>query len=295
MCIRDSYILHDNNRDGIQLTAKLTEAVEKMYWEFHPTVIHDLHESLPLLYIMTGHGPYSEAIDPVTVAEWSQMAQHEVGQLSADGLPGVWTWGFWDGWWPGYLFSFANNHNSMGRFYETFGNHSAETFTRRMKNEKFVGKEVTTREWYRQWPPDKIVTWSLRDNTNYMEAGVLEALDYTALHGDELLRDFWIKGKRSLEKGRSEAPYAWAFKEDQRDRGRLAYLINQLMRHRIEVHRAKTAFKTKEGEFAAGTWLVRMDQPYRNHAFNLLKTQEFPKDEPNTPYDDVAWTLPLLY
>ncbi|MFO0981114.1 MAG: M14 family zinc carboxypeptidase [Planctomycetota bacterium] len=289
------YIFHDNNRDGIQLTAELTHAVERMYWDFYPTVIHDLHESLPLLYIMTGHGPYSEAIDPVTIAEWSQFALHEVSELQAQGLPGVWTWGFWDGWWPGYLFAFANNHNAIGRFYETFGNLSAETFARKMQGSTFVGKEVTEKQWYRTWPPDKKLTWSLRDNTNYMEAGVLHALDYAALHGDELLRNFWIKGKRALERGRSEAPYAWLFRDDQADRGRLCYLINQLLRHRIEVQRAHDAFKTKEGEFPAGTLVVRMDQPYRNCAYNLLKVQEFPKDEPNLPYDDVAWTLPLLY
>ena len=289
------YIFHDNNRDGIQITAKLTEAVDRMYWEFHPTVIHDLHESLPLLYIMMGHGPYSEAIDPVTVAEWSQMAQHEVGALQSFGLPGVWTWGFWDGWWPGYLFSFGMNHNSIGRFYETFGNSSADTFTRKMKDIKFVGKEVTTKEWYRTWPPDKTLKWSLRNNTNYMQAGVLEALDYAALHGEQMLRAFWTKGYRAVERGRTETPYAWVFPEEQADRARLAYLINQLGRHHIEVSRAVKPFTIKEEKYAAGTYVVRMDQPYRNTAFNLLKTQEFPKDEPNTPYDDVAWTLPLLY
>ena len=289
------YIFHDNNRDGIQITAKLTEAVDRMYWDFHPSVIHDLHESLPLLYIMMGHGPYSEAIDPVTVAEWSQMAHHEVGTLQSFGLPGVWTWGFWDGWWPGYLFSFGMNHNSIGRFYETFGNSSADTFTRKMKDIKFVGKEVTTKEWYRNWPPDKTLKWSLRNNTNYMQAGVLSALDYAALHGEEMLRAFWTKGKRAVDRGGSEAPYAWVFKEDQADRSRLAYLINQLGRHHIEVSRAAKPFTIKEDTYPAGTYVIRMDQPYRNTAFNLLKTQEFPKDEPNTPYDDVAWTLPLLY
>src|SRR5262245_25130404 len=240
------YIFHDNNRDGIQLTAKLTEAVDRMYWEFHPSVIHDLHESLPLLYIMTGYGPYSEAIDSVTVAEWSQMAQHEIGTLQSLGLPGVWTWGFWDGWWPGYLFSFGMNHNSIGRFYETFGNSSAETFARKMKDVKFVGKDVTSTQWYRGWPPDKTLNWSLRNNTNYMEAGVLSALDYASLHGDELLRSFWTKGKRAVDRGGSEAPYAWVFKEDQTDRSRLAYLINQLERHHIEVSRASKTFSIKD-------------------------------------------------
>jgi hypothetical protein len=147
------YIFHDNNRDGIQITSKVNEAVERMYWEYVPTVVHDLHESLPLLYIMTGYGPYSEAIDPVTVAEWTQFAMHEVSQLQASGLPGVWTWGFWDGWWPGYLFSFANNHNGIGRFYETFGGGGADT------GERTVPANSTSRTWFRPNPPLPRVKW----------------------------------------------------------------------------------------------------------------------------------------
>jgi hypothetical protein len=289
------YTFHDNNRDGIQVTQELTKAVYRMYWDWHPTVLHDLHESIPLLYIMTGHGPYSAAIDPVTVAEWTQFAYHEAGALQAVGLPGVWTWGFWDGWWPGYLFSVANNHNSIGRFYETFGNRSAETLERKLKDSSYLGKKITEVQWYRLSPPEEKVTWSLRNNTNYMQAGVLEALRYASLHGEELLRNFWLKGSRSLERGRTEKPFAWVFPLEQRDRGKLAYLLNQLAVHRIDVHRATADFEIGGASYAAGTFIVRMDQPYRNAAVNFLSEQKFPADEPNPPYDDVAWTLPLLY
>jgi hypothetical protein len=34
------------------------------------------------------------------------------------GVPGVWTYGFYDGWVPNYLFWIAETHNSFGRFYE---------------------------------------------------------------------------------------------------------------------------------------------------------------------------------
>ncbi len=288
-------MFHDNNRDGIQLTLPLTRSVQQTFWEFHPQVIHDLHESIPLLYLMTGHGPYSRALDPVTIGEWTQFAYHESAELQAMGLPGVWTWGFWDGWWPGYLFSVANNHNAMGRFYETFGNSLAGTFERDLSRSRFAGKPVTDVQWYNPWPPDKKVTWSLRDNTNYMEAGVLEALHYAALHRGELLRNFWIKGNRSLEKGRTEAPFAWVFPPGQRDPNRLAFLVNQLLAHGIEVHRLREAFTAADSTWPAGSYVVRMDQPYRNAAVNFLEVQDFPPDEPNPPYDDVAWTLPLVY
>ena len=50
----------------------------------------------------------------------------------------------------------------------------------------------------------------------------------------------------------------------------------------------------KEGTFAAGTYVVRLDQPYRNYAVDLLTPQDFPKDG-GEPYDDVSWALPAHY
>ena len=289
------YVFHDNNRDGMQVTQALTRAVHETYYAFHPQVMHDLHESVPLLYIMTGYGPYNQAIDPVTINEWTQLGYHEAGALASQGLPGVWTWGFFDGWWPGYLNSVANTHHSVGRFYETFGNGSAGTFDRDLSESRFVGKPVTQVQWYRPIPPPKKLRWSLRNNTNYMEAGVLAALEYASLHRQELLEDFWTKGERALQKGRTQAPYAWVFPPDQRDPARLAYLINQLRQQRIEIHRLTSDLKLGSKAWPAGTYVIRMDQPYRNLAVNLLEEQKFPADEPNPPYDDVAWTWPLLY
>jgi hypothetical protein len=289
------YALHDNNRDGMQLALALTRAVNGAYYDFHPQVMHDLHESVPLLYISTGHGPYSRAADPVTINEWTELGNHEAGELAALGLPGVWTWGFWDGWWPGYLVSVGTNHHGVGRFYETFGNGLPGTYERDLSDAKFAGKAVTDVQWYRPWPPSKKVKWSLRNNTNYMEAGVLEALGFAAAHRRELLENFWIKGNRALEKGKTEAPYAWIFPPDQRDPGRLAYLVHQLREQRIEVHRLTADLALGGKSWPAGSTVVRMDQPYRNAAMAFLEEQKFPADEPNTPYDDVAWTWPLLY
>ncbi|MEA2559324.1 MAG: hypothetical protein QOH06_828 [Acidobacteriota bacterium] len=288
------YVFHDNNRDGMQVTQALSKALHESWFAWHPQVMHDLHESVPFLYISTGHGPYNRGVDPVTISEWTELGVHEAGALSSMGLPGVWTWGFWDGWWPGYLTSVANTHHAIGRFYETFGNSHAGTFDREVKS-SYAGKPVTDVQWYRPWPPDKKVRWSLRNNTNYMESAVLEALEYAALHRQELLESFWGKANRALEKGRTEAPYAWMFPAEQRDAGRLAHLINQLRLHRIEVHRLTADLTIGKRAWPAGTYVVRLDQPYRNTAINFLEEQKFPADEPNEPYDDVAWTWPLLY
>ena len=51
------YVFHDNNRDTHQKALKLTQAVHAMFYEYHPTVVHDLHESIPLLHTWNGTGP----------------------------------------------------------------------------------------------------------------------------------------------------------------------------------------------------------------------------------------------
>jgi hypothetical protein len=284
------YVYHDNNRDGLQLSQELTKAVNREYFRWHPTVMHDLHESVPLLYVSTGTGPYNETIDPVTVAEWQLMAQHDVTALTVSGQPGVWSWGFYDGWWPGYLIWLANNRNGIGRFYETFGNAGANTYVRDLSSQRYAGDSVTSRLWYRPAPPTRRVRWSARDNTNYMQAGVLASLDYVATNGRSLLRNFWLKGLNNVRRGRTEKPYAFtiAGPERQRDPRRVAYLVNQLRRQGIEVHR-------RAGGAGAGDFVIRLDQPYRNFAVSLLTKQNFPSNAPHPPYDDVAWTLGLLY
>ena len=291
------YVFHDNNRDTHQEALELSKAVSRMFFDYHPTVIHDLHESIPLLQTWNGTGPFNANIDPILINEFFAMSFAEIGALTSAGMPGVWTWGFGEGWGHHYLDSIAVNHNSMGRGYETFGNGTAETVERvlRPNEERYVGRPVTSREWYRPMPPGRKFRWSLRNNTNYMESGCLAILDYAAKNAKDMLRDFYRKGYNSWQKGVKGGPYAFAIAADQGDRRRVAEMVELLLTHRIEVSRASAPFKVGEGEFAAGTYVVRLDQPYRNYAVDLLLPQVFPPDAAYEPYDDVSWSLPVHY
>jgi hypothetical protein len=283
------YVVHDNNRDGIQISQELTKAVYRTYYEWHPLVMHDLHESVPLLYVSTGTGPYNYTVDPIIVSEWQTLANWDIQNLTKQGVPGVWTWGFFDGWWPGYGAWAATNHNGISRFYETFGNAGADTYLRDLRGQTFAGDSVTTPQWYRPWPPTAKVRWSLRNNTNVMQGGVLASLDYAARNPRDLLANFWQKGANSIDRGRTRAPHAFLIPalDKQRDPRRAAYLVNQLQRHAIEVHRSTDTLP--------GSFVVKLDQPYRDLAVNLLTKQDYPSSARYPPYDDIAWTLGLLY
>ncbi|MDX1674688.1 MAG: M14 family zinc carboxypeptidase [Longimicrobiales bacterium] len=295
------YIFHDNNRDGLQLTARLTREVVGLVNEWRVPIAHDLHESIPFLYTSTGTGPYNPTVDPIAVAEWTWFANYEVTALTAMGMPGVWTHGFYDGWNPTYLIWSANTRNGLGRFYETFGN--SVPWTR----ERGLSDWSTSVEWYRPNPPTDTTLWSLRNNTNYMQTGVLTALHLAAENRTRLLRQFRKKSENALAKGIGEPPFAYVIPLEQERPRDATEMLRLLQRQGIEVHRAAEtgAWARYSGDQAvgedpdtvevrAGDYVIRMDQPYRNLILTLMRKQDFPADAPR-PYDDVAWTFPLMF
>ena len=291
------YVFHDNNRDTHQKALQLTQAVHRMFYDYHPTVVHDLHESIPLLHTWNGTGPYNVNLDPIAISEWLETSFHEVQSMTSLGMPGVWTWGFGESWGLHYLDSVASNHNALGRGYETFGNGTAETVERTLRpsENRYVDTPVTNREWYRPWPPDKKFQWSLRNNTNYMETGCLAILDWSSKNAKDMLRNFYRKGYNSWQKGVKGKPHAFVIPQNQGDPRRVAQMIEVLRGHRIEVSRLSEAVVVKEGSFAKGDFVVLLDQPYRNYAVDLLVAQKFPTETPYEPYDDVSWALNVHY
>ena len=98
------YVQHDNNRDGMGQFLKLTRNFMQGILEWHPTVLHDLHEAQSYLYTSTGTGPYNPSLDPIAINEWWLLAQTEVMEMTKRNVPGVFTYGFYDGYAPNYLF-----------------------------------------------------------------------------------------------------------------------------------------------------------------------------------------------
>src|SRR5579884_1923029 len=233
------YVQHDNNRDGIGMALKLSQVMMKNFLDWHPQVLHDLHESIPYLYVSTGTGPYNAWLDPIVVSEWQKFAYNDIQGMTERGVFGVWTHGFYDGWAPNYMFYVANGHNSIGRFYETYGNGFPDT------RDAELGPEQTSRTWFRPNPPLPKVKWSLRNNTNLEESGVLLSLNYTADHGQELLSDFYEKSKRSVAKATTEGPAAWAILNDGRRPELAAQLAGLLQRQGAEVQKLEQEVEVK--------------------------------------------------
>jgi hypothetical protein len=388
------YAFHDNNRD-INLSLVQMRAIADWYFTAHPPIMHDLHESLTLMYTYSGAAPQNPNLDPLLFAELPWFANYEMAQMTKWGMPGVYTYAFMDGWSPGYLGSIAYNHNGLMKMYETQSGRDLDTTAAaagagrggrgagnappaaggaapaggggRGGAEAPVtapaagavvppaGAVVTPpsaggavppaggrggaptaqaptgtpapgaaqapgggrgaaggggappigggggvptgrggaqdREWYRgiQVGFDDVASFSRRANTNYMETGVLSALQLTAMFPGTVVENFYIKTRNGMEAGKSKAPYAYILPK-RRDMTRAVEMVRILRVQRIEVGVATAPITVGDSTYAAGSYVIKLDQPYGRLAKNLLEKQQFP-DARLTTYDDSGWSM----
>ena len=279
------YVAHDNNRDNIGQALALSRAVTQTYLEYRPTVFHDHHESASHLYTSTGRGPYNAWLDPIVINEWNRLAYKEVKDMTAFGVPGVYTHDFYDGWGANYMMWVAHMRNSIGRFYETQGAGDAST--------RIIRSNVQ-RQWHRPSTPLREVVWGIRNNVNLQQSAVLIAMHEVATNGDEFLRNFYAKSERSVAKAHNEGPAAYVLPADDPRPGQQARLLKLMEDHAFEVHRAADDIEIGETVYPEGSYVVRMDQPFSRGADMLLDKQYYNPDDPR-PYDDVGWTVGPLF
>jgi hypothetical protein len=335
------YVFHDNNRD-INLSQVTMRALVDWYFTAHPPIMHDLHESLALMYTYSGAAPQNPNLDPILFAELPFFSNFELAQMTKWGMPGVYTHGFMDGWSPGYLGSVAYNHNGMMRMYETQSGRESTSGAvgatpadgpapataggrgragrgGRGTAEAAAGEQAGARggapaggrggaaasspstgrgggqprEWYRgiPVPPGAANNFSRRNNTNYMQTGVLSALQLTSMFPNLVIENFYKKTQNSIEAGKTEAPFGYVIPV-QRDMTRVATLVNLLRVQRIEIGQARSEIKIGKQTFPAGSYVIKRDQPYGRLAKNLLERQNYPDPNLRT-YDDSGWTMGL--
>jgi hypothetical protein len=337
------YVGHDNNRDAMGLTLAMSRAVLNTFVGWKAQVLHDLHESGSFLYDNTvGNGPYNAWLDPILTNEWHLIGWNNVNEMTRMGMPGVYAWGTFDTWSPGYLMFFAALHNGISRLYETYGNGgNGDT------EERTLSAGETSRTWFRQNPPISRVRWSLRNNNNYEQTGIIVSLSYFANNRVYFLRNFYDKSKRSVMKPKVEGPAAYVLPASDPRLGTQAELLRVLQKQGVEISKATAAFTVTlparpaaagqrggrggqrgggtdaaaaggppppaaagtQGappqaaatekpapvtrEFPAGSYIVRMDQPYSRIADALLDYQYWAANDAQTrPYDDTGWTFP---
>jgi zinc carboxypeptidase len=329
------YVAHDNNRDAMGLTLALTRNVLNTYVTWKAQVLHDLHESVAYLYDNTvGDGPYNAWLDPILTDEWQMIGWNNVSEMTKFGMPGVFTHGTFDTWTPGYLMFIAATHNGISRLYETFGNGGADTLERTLSPNETArtwykqNPPLPKAKWSQRNNNNYEQTGLLvslnhfADNKNlflknfYLKSkrSILkpktEGPAAYVFPGDDprpgpqadLLR---ILQEQGCEISRATAPFTVTIPGKKRPARQMtndtsnAGGPNADGQSQEKPPQEKSQDKPAAPEihtFPAGTYVVRMDQPYSRIADTLLDYQYWAPDDPQrNPYDDTGWTFGELF
>ena len=95
----------------------------------------------------------------------------------------------------------------------------------------------------------------------------------------------------SVEEGKKKTPFGFVIPV-QRDMTKAAEMVNILRIQRIEVGQASAPFTVGGKTYAAGSYVIKRDQPYGRLAKNLIEKQQYPDSRIST-YDDSGWSMGL--
>ncbi|MEE8583641.1 MAG: M14 metallopeptidase family protein [Acidobacteriota bacterium] len=287
------YVGHDNNRDFIMLSQAETQAMARiMYREWIPQIVYNHHQQAPrgtAIFVPEFRGPFNFNIDPMVMRGINLVSAAMKMRFEEENKPGVISRETYSTWWNGGLRTAAYFHNQIGILTETG---IADPAPRKILPRPERLQPST------DYPnPLQERMWHLSDSIDYMMTGSWAVLDVASRYPERFLHNIYLAGKRSIERGRSQAPYAFVLPSDQSDAGTVRRLVNVLIRSGLQVHRLKSASKVGSREYPEGSFVIRSDQAFRPHLMDLMTPQahpdqvQYPGGPPVPPYDIAGWTL----
>jgi hypothetical protein len=298
------YAGHDNNRDWFMVNLAETRAVFDVYFEtVIPHVILDMHQMWSTgarLFLPQFYPPANVNVDPILYREIGLLGYFMQLECEEQDLSGVISDAYFTAYWEGTSMMTPWWHNQVGLLSEAASCRVATPVY--IDNVELQGGSKGFPRYEHRinfpnpWPGG---WWRLRDIVDY-ELAIAEGLiDCCARHNERFLRNFHAMGARAVARGASEPPYAFVIPARQDDPVTAARMIEALMLGSVEVHEAASDFMAGNRLYRAGSYVIRLDQPYRAYVKDLLEVQEYPdiraseKEDFVRPYDVTGWTLPM--
>jgi hypothetical protein len=292
------YTGHDNNRDWYMFTQQESRlTVAHLYDPWRPQIVHDLHQmgrKTARLFVPPYLDPWEPNVDPALIAAVNALGQHVAAVLTSQGKTGIVTQAIYDAWSPSRAYPFT--HGGI-RFLSECASAKLATPVElaRSELEPGLGYDPRRASWNfpAPWPGGR---WRVRDVMDYQLAATRALLQHAARQRDFWLRNFLGVNRRAVAR---RDPFAFVI-PSQGDPWARAKLLDVLATGGVELHRTGAAFDAGGQGYAAGSWLVRMQQPASAFAKSLLETQSYPEIRPHPsaplqkPYDATAHSLALL-
>lgn len=298
------YAGHDNNRDWFMLNLAETRAGFDLFFKSAvPQAVLDMHQmwsSGARLFLPPYYPPANENVDPVLYRAMNLVGSSMQLACEERGLSGVISNAYFDAYWEGSSNSVVWWHNQIGILSEAASVAVAspiyiEPGELRGSEAGFPRYEMMI-NFPNPWPGG---WWRLRDIVDYDRAAADAFIACCAQNRERFLENFYRMGLRAIELGATQKPFAYVMPAPQRDPVTAARLVEALMLGGVEVHRATEDFMSGDRRYRAGSFVVRLDQPFGRYAKDLLEVQRYPDTRASAnapiekPYDVTGWTMPL--
>jgi hypothetical protein len=141
-------------------------------------------------------------------------------------------------------------------------------------------------------------TWTLKQIVDYGVTATFAGLGDVAKNHVQWLKNFYTVQQNAVNW--SGKPYAFVVPAKQRDPFAAYHLLDALQKGAVEIHQASAAFTAGGQSYDAGSYVIKVAQPFGRWAKTLLEKQvypdlrQYPGGPPKQPYDTTAQTLGYL-
>ena len=294
---------HDNNRDWFLFTQKETQHRIRINQRFNPVVEHFMHQQGATgsrIFVPPWAEPVSPNLDPIAHESGNALGL-EIGKyLTADGFKGVQ--------------HSMGTQNSYGIMYSadvaTYGSWRGssllltETASQRDLAYPFSNGNPLGPQGRSMDVPDPYrgTTWTLEQASEYAKAALYYGVRSIARNGqDWLVNSLYRTTSKSLA-GWEGAPYAYVLPAGQRDPYAVYEMLHTFELAKVEIDRATAPFTAGGKNYAAGSYILRTQQPLGRFVNQLLDDATYPNwarpcaSCPLTmPYSEFTDRTPLLF
>jgi hypothetical protein len=329
------YAGHDDNRDWFMLNLKETKAVTRLLWkEWFPEIVYDIHQqgsNGSRFFVPPFYDPPNPHIAPLLLRQVGLIGHKMAADVTAAGFRGVLTNALYDTWWHGGFRTAPYYHNSIGILTEAASarlmsprNVTRDQLARGGTRGMRTALDATT-NFPDPWPGG---AWRPRDIMQMELIACHSVLSLAANYRADYLRNFYGLGKAALAPPAAGQPIGYVIPAGQGRDENVAKMIGALVEQGIEVHRLNREIHGLTGaqylrtvpgergakvrqvgiivgivggvpEIPAGSYVVFLNQPYRQNVLALFEPQAYPDrttptGEAERPYDVAGWTMPML-
>ena len=292
------YVGHDDNRDWYIFTQPETRNTAALENLWHPEIVYDVHQmgaNTARMFVPPWMDPVDPNIDPILASLCNMIGTGIAVDLAAAGKTGVAMNAMYDFWSP------ARQYQAYHGGVRILTESASVKLATPMKitpddiTENALGYNPRERSW-NYLNPWMEGTWRLRDIIDYQSIAWESLLYQAAVRRTDMLHYFYEINKHNVERS---TPNAFVIPAAQADPGGARKMLETLAMGEIEIERAVEPFSADGKQYAAGSYVIHMQQPFSGWAKTLLERQDYPDlrlypgGPPKRPYDVTAQTLPM--